>query len=201
MNKLDEIFSKHPNPQEYAKAYADHLGHLLGHLDFAAIGKMVETLLDARSADKTIFFIGNGGSAATASHFANDIGVGTRAPGKPFRALALTDNVAVMTAIANDDGYEQMFKQQLQILMKDKDVLVAISASGNSPNVIAAVEYARSRESTVIGLSGFDGGKLKDLSDISIHVATTRGEYGPVEDIHMVMDHLIGSYLFRAIRA
>ena len=103
-------------------------------------------------------------------------------------------------ALANDEGYDRMFVDQLKIQMRDGDSLVAISASGNSPNVIAAVEYAQSRSATIVGLTGFDGGRLKELSDISLHVQTAKGEYGPVEDIHMIFDHLVGSYLNAEVR-
>jgi len=150
---------------------------------------------------RAVFFIGNGGSAATASHFANDISIGTRTGDKkPFRAVSLTDNVAVMTALANDEGYDRMFVDQLRVHMRAGDSLVAISASGNSPNLIEAVDYATSRGATVIGLTGFDGGKLREKSDISLHVPTAKGEYGPVEDVHMIFDHLIGSYLIAEVK-
>ena len=105
-----------------------------------------------------------------------------------------------MTALANDEGYEKMFVDQLKVHMRDGDALVAISASGNSLNVIAAVEYAKSRGATIVGLTGFDGGKLRELSDISLHVPTARGEYGPVEDLHMIFDHLIGSFLIAEVK-
>ena len=133
-------------------------------------------------------------------HFANDLSIGTRTgDNRPFRAISLTDNVAVMTALANDEGYDAMFIDQLKVHFSEGDSLVAISASGNSPNVIVAVEYVKSRGGTVVGLTGFDGGKLRQLSDISLHVATDKGEYGPVEDMHMIFDHLIGSYLIAQV--
>ena len=173
----------------------------LHHVDCNAVGAFADLLLSARQTGNAVFFIGNGGSAATASHFANDISIGTRTgDNKPFRAISLTDNVAVMTALANDEGYEKMFVDQLKVHMRDGDALVAISASGNSANVIAAVEYAKSRKATIVGLTGFDGGKLRKLSDISLHVSTARGEYGPVEDLHMIFDHLIGSFLIAEVR-
>ena len=120
---------------------------------------------------------------------------------KPFKAMSLTDNMAVITAVGNDDGYEHIFTKQLQNFAKPKDVLVAISASGNSPNIIHAVEFAKSRDLKVIGLTGFDGGKLREMSDIRIHVETRKGEYGPVEDVHMFVDHLIGTYFNRVVKA
>ena len=113
---------------------------------------------------------------------------------------ALPANAAVLTCLANDEGYDRMFVDQLKVHMRDGDSLVAISASGNSPNVIEAVDYARSRGATVVGLTGFDGGTLRGKSDISLHVQTARGEYGPVEDIHMIFDHIVGSYLIAQVR-
>jgi D-sedoheptulose 7-phosphate isomerase len=199
-NKLDEIFEANRNPADFAKQYSSYLGEILSKLDFNEIGKMIETVLDARERGAHIFFIGNGGSAATASHFANDISIGTRVTEKPFKAMSLTDNVAILTAIGNDDGYENIFTKQLQNFANSGDVLVAISASGNSPNIIHSVNYARKKGLKIVGLTGFDGGKLRELSDIKIHVETMKGEYGPVEDAHMFIDHLIGSYFNRIVK-
>jgi len=199
-NKLDEIFATNRNPADFAKEYSSYLASILGRLDYNEIGKMIEAILDARQRGSQIFFIGNGGSAATASHFANDISIGTRVTDKPFKAMSLTDNVAIMTAVGNDDGYEYIFTKQLQNFANDGDILVAISASGNSPNIIHTIQYAKQKGLKIIGLSGFDGGKLRELSDIKIHVQTAKGEYGPVEDVHMFIDHLIGSYFNRAVK-
>jgi D-sedoheptulose 7-phosphate isomerase len=202
VNKIDELTERHAgDPAAYAGAYLDYLASCFSSLDHEALARFVYLLLSARDSGAAVFFIGNGGSAATASHFANDISIGTRTgDDKPFRAISLTDNVAVMTALANDEGYDRMFVDQLRVQMRDGDSLVAISASGNSPNVIAAVDYAKSRGATIVGLTGFDGGRLRELSDISLHVQTAKGEYGPVEDIHMIFDHLIGSYLNAEVR-
>lgn len=199
-NKLDEIFAANRKPADFAKQYSSYLGEILSRLDYNEIGRMIEAILDARERGAHIFFIGNGGSAATASHFANDISIGTRVTGKPFKAMSLTDNVAILTAIGNDDGYENIFTKQLQNFANPGDVLVAISASGNSPNIIHSVNYAREKGLKIVGLTGFDGGKLRELSDIKIHVETMKGEYGPVEDVHMFIDHLIGSYFNRIVK-
>lgn len=199
-NKLDQIFEQNPQPHQFAKSYGSYLAEILGKLDYTEVGKMIETVIEAREKGTQVFFIGNGGSAATASHFANDISIGTRVTDKPFKAIALTDNMAVITAVANDDGYEFIFTKQLQNFANPGDVLVAISASGNSPNVIHTVNWAKNKGMKVIGLTGFDGGKLRELSDIKIHVQTLKGEYGPVEDVHMFIDHLLGSYLNRHVK-
>jgi D-sedoheptulose 7-phosphate isomerase len=202
MNKIDEMTSMYAgDPAGYAGAYLDYLASCFRAIDSAAVEAFVRLLLAARASGNTVFFIGNGGSAATASHFANDISIGTRTgDDKPFRAVSLTDNVAVMTALANDEGYDRMFVDQLKVHMREGDSLVAISASGNSQNLIEAVDYAKTRGATVVGLTGFDGGRLREKSDISLHVPTAKGEYGPVEDVHMIFDHLIGSYLIAEVK-
>jgi D-sedoheptulose 7-phosphate isomerase len=203
MNNLDRIVSEAKNVQEFAKAYFNYLGKLLNEIDTETIAEFIKELETARAQRNTVFIIGNGGSAATASHMANDIGVDVLKKGKsekPFRVFALTDNVSVMSAIANDDGYENVFVNQLKIHYRDGDKLVAISASGNSPNVVAAAEWVKNRKGKIIGLIGFDGGRLKDICDVIIHVKTPEGEYGPVEDIHMIINHLISNWLIYKLR-
>jgi len=201
MNTLDKIFNNTSNnPAEFAQQYAEYLSTLLRGLDSSSVAKFIEVLLSAREDGRRIFFIGNGGSAATASHFANDIAIGTRCLDKPFNAISLTDNMAVITAIANDDGYDEVFIQQLKTQFKPGDVVVAITASGNSKNIIKALEYAKSNDAVTVAILGFDGGMCRSLADIVIIAETPNGEYGPVEDIHMVLDHLIGAYLTRFVR-
>ena len=200
MNNIDQIYSKSVNINDYSKSYIDYLSSVLNNISLTDIEKFVEVLLEARERESSIFFIGNGGSAATASHFANDIAIGTRTYEKPFRAISLCDNQAVITAIANDDGYEKIFSQQLQVLLKKQDVVVAISASGNSPNLLDAIDTAKKMNTITVGISAFDGGKMKEMVDVSLHVPTEKGEYGPAEDAHMVLDHLVSNYLMRFVR-
>jgi D-sedoheptulose 7-phosphate isomerase len=201
MNRVEELYEKHQkSASAFSRGYLTYLAELCGRLSEQEIGTFIETLLDARERGAQIFFLGNGGSAATSSHFANDVAIGTRSWSKPFRAIALTDNVAVMTAIGNDHGYDKIFVLQLKTLMRAGDVVVAISASGNSPNVIEAVEWANQNGATTIGLTGFDGGALRRVATMSVHVPTAKGEYGPVEDMHMVLDHLVGAYLMGVCR-
>ena len=201
MNNIDQIYSESLSINDYSRSYIDYLSSVLNNISLTDIEKFVEVLLEARERESSIFFIGNGGSAATASHFANDIAIGTRTYEKPFRAISLCDNQAVITAIANDDGYEKIFSQQLQVLLKKQDVVVAISASGNSPNLLDAINTAKKMNTITVGISAFDGGKMKEMVDISVHVPTEKGEYGPAEDAHMVLDHLISSYLMRLVRS
>jgi D-sedoheptulose 7-phosphate isomerase len=197
MNNIDRIFNK--DPVAFAGAYLEYLTSVLKKIDVSEIGKFVQTILDARERGATIYFIGNGGSAATASHFANDIAIGTNSYDKPFRAVSLTDNLAIITALGNDFGYEDIFVRQLQVLGRKGDVVVGISASGNSPNLIKAFEHAKAVGIKTVAITAFDGGKLKPMADEGVHVPTDPKEYGPAEDAHMVLDHLVGAYLMRAI--
>ena len=197
MNNLDRIFTK--DPVAFAEAYLDYLTSVLKTIDAREIGQFIETLLDARERGATIFFIGNGGSTATASHFANDIAIGTNSYDKPFRAVSLTDSNAIITAVGNDFGFEEIFVRQLRVLGRAGDVVVAISASGNSPNLIRAFDYAKSIGIKTVAITAFDGGKMKQMADEGVHVPTAPKEYGPAEDAHMVLDHLVGAYLMRFI--
>jgi D-sedoheptulose 7-phosphate isomerase len=198
MNNIDRFFTL--DPVAFAGAYISYLQSVLQRVNSSEVGSLIETLLGARKRGATIFFIGNGGSAATASHFANDLSVGTNHYDPPFRAVSLTDNVPIITAIGNDFGYEEIFVRQLQILGRKGDVLIGISASGNSPNLIKAFDYAKSAGIRTVAITAFDGGKMKGLAEQGIHIPTGPKEYGPAEDAHMVLDHLIGAYLMRYVK-
>jgi D-sedoheptulose 7-phosphate isomerase len=198
MNNIDNFFNR--DTAEFARSYLDYVAQVLRAIDVNAVARFVQTILDTRERDATIFFIGNGGSAATASHFANDLAIGTASYDKPFRVISLTDNQAIITAISNDFGYQDVFVRQLQVLGKPGDVVVAISASGNSPNLLATFDYAKSVSIKTVAITAFDGGKMKEIADEGIHVATGFREYGPAEDAHMVLDHLVGAYLMRFVK-
>jgi D-sedoheptulose 7-phosphate isomerase len=200
MNNVDKIFNNSNSVNDYSKSYLEYLNTVLKGISLTSIDEFVKVLLEARERGSSIFFIGNGGSAATASHFANDIAIGSREYDKPFRVISLCDNQAVITAIANDDGFEKIFSQQLKVLLKKQDVVVCISASGNSPNLIHAINVAKKMSATTVGISAFDGGKMKDIVDFSLHVPSEKGEYGPAEDAHMVLDHLVANYLMRYVK-
>jgi D-sedoheptulose 7-phosphate isomerase len=171
----------------------------LASVDLSQVEEVVRTLRGARERGSSVYVVGNGGSAATASHFATDLGKATKRPGgQPLRVTSLTDNMPWLSALANDDGYEHVFTGQLENLLRDGDVLVAISVSGNSPNVVRAVELARQRRATTVAFVGFDGGRLLSTADLCIHVASQPGLYGPVEDAHLAIHHLITTCLARA---
>ena len=197
MNKIDEIYSE--DIEMFSKSYFQYLGEIIDRINLVEIRQFVETLLDARERGVSIFFIGNGGSAATASHFANDLSFGTNDYDKPFKVMSLTDNVPVMTALSNDFGYDDIFIRQLKIYAEKGDVVVGISASGNSRNLLEAFEYATQAGIITVALTAFNGGKLKEIADQGIHIPTGIKEYGPAEDAHMILDHLVGAYLMRIV--
>ncbi len=162
-----------------------------------AIARIVPELLRARRQGRTIFFLGNGGSASTASHFVVDIAKGTMGhapqPGRRFRCLALNDNVPTITAWANDFDYHVGFAEQLLTLGERGDVVFAISGSGNSPNVLRAVEVARAGGMFTIGLTGIGGGKLKSMVDVPLVVPSDSMQH--TEDVHLSICHLLTAYL------
>ncbi|MBF0381946.1 MAG: SIS domain-containing protein [Magnetococcales bacterium] len=196
-----DIYKPGQDAGSYFKGYNDYLHKQLQRIDGASIEALSQAFLAARKNNKTIFFIGNGGSAATASHFAQDLAtVGRKAGVDSFRTLSLTDNNSYITALGNDIGYDHIFSEQMRYLFKEGDLLVAISASGNSPNIIVAVEFAKKLGGKVFAIAGFDGGKLAQMADEAITIATPKGEYGPVEDGHMIIDHVVTGYLLEILK-
>jgi len=179
----------------FIKSYVKKLKTLLDEIDVEAISKIIDLLENTQESGGTIYVIGNGGSAATASHMANDLNIGLKRRGiRKFNVISLADNYSIGTAISNDIGFENIFYAQLEDVINDKDLLISISCSGNSPNIIKAVKYAKELSAKVVGCTGFDGGELKLLSDVNFHIDTPKGEYGLVEDMHMILDHIIYSY-------
>jgi len=201
MDNISRIYEENYRIAEFASGYFSYLSNVLQRIDVLQIERFIGILLDARERGASIFFIGNGGSAATASHFVNDIGVGTLSWDKPFRAMSLSDNSAVVTAIGNDRGYENIFVEQLKLYLKPSDIVVLISASGNSLNIIKAMDYANEIGAITVGLTSFDGGKVRERVTCCVHVPTEKGEYGPAEDSHMIIDHLVSAYLLRWVKA
>ena len=180
------------NFTEFTKNYITSLNNLLKNLNLNEFNKFYALIKNTKG---TVYIIGNGGSAATASHMANDLSIGLKRREKlTLNVVSLADNISVTSAIANDTGYENIFYLQLKDILKPNDIVIAISCSGNSPNIIKAVEYSKEINSTVIGLTGFDGGKLKKLSDIKLHIQSEKNEYGLVEDVHLILNHILFSY-------
>ncbi len=179
----------------FIKGYVEKLKSLLDNIDINSISKIIEFFEKTQENGGVIYVIGNGGSAATASHMANDLNIGLKRRGiRKFNVISLSDNSSVGTAISNDIGFDNLFYMQLEDVINEKDLLISISCSGNSPNIIKAVNYAKSKKAKIIGCTGFGQSQLRDLSDVNFHVDTEKGEYGLVEDMHMILDHIIYSY-------
>jgi D-sedoheptulose 7-phosphate isomerase len=165
-----------------------------------AVVRVVDIILEAYDADRHVYVVGNGGSASTATHFACDLSKATISTGRRrLRASSLSDNIALLTAWANDTSYDRVFAEQVINLVDPDDVLVAISASGNSPNVLAAVDSARSLGAITVAMVGFDGGRLKDAVRAAVHVPIS--DYGVVEDCHLVLEHAITESVRRGVLA
>ncbi len=179
--------------KDYSAAIKEYIRReceVLNQLDVGSISDAMNLLEDCLENERNVYIFGNGGSASTASHFQNDFNKGiSEHLDRKFRFCCLNDNVPTVMAVANDIGYEEIFRFQLRGKLKPQDVIVAISGSGNSMNVINAVMYAKETGCKIIGLTGYDGGKLKGLSDISLHVPVNSMQI--TEDIHMVFDHLM----------
>lgn len=183
---VQQIFS------EYRRAFAAFFDEQF----IEATNRVAGLLSAARDRGATIYVAGNGGSAATASHWVNDLGKATKCSGQaPMRVMSLSDNVSWLTALANDEGYERIFSGQLENFAQAGDVLVVISASGNSRNLLEAVELARSRDVITIAFLGFDGGILKHKVDESLWLPTEKGAYGIVEAGHGVVCHVLATCL------
>jgi D-sedoheptulose 7-phosphate isomerase len=177
----------------FPSLYKDRLFHVLETIDLAAVTKAIETLAAARADGRTIFVCGNGGSAATASHFACDMVKGASYQRESrFRILSLNDSLPTITAYSNDVDYGCVFAEQLRNFAQPGDVLIAISGSGNSPNVLRAMEYAGSIGCRTIALTGRDGGQLGSLAELELRVGETH--MGRIEDGHMVICHMICYY-------
>jgi D-sedoheptulose 7-phosphate isomerase len=175
---------------EQIRNYISILQQTMDQLPNQLIADVIGVLQNARLQGNQVFIMGNGGSASTASHFVCDLAKNTRRVGLPhFRVIGLTDNMAIFSAYANDEGYENVFSQQLANFIKPGDVVIAISASGNSKNVINAIGEAQKHSVTTIGFTGFDGGRLGQMVNINIHVNSNIIEH--VEDIHLILEHMI----------
>ncbi len=176
--------------QQNIHDYISTLQATIERLPQPLIAQVVDVLEEARLQGRQVFIMGNGGSASTATHFVCDLAKNTRQEGLPhYRAIGLTDNMAIFSAYANDEGYETVFANQLANLIRPGDIVIGISASGNSKNVLNAVAEAHKHRAMVIGFSGFDGGKLAGMVDINIHVDSHVIEH--VEDIHLMLEHMI----------
>jgi len=182
--------------QNYFNDYKIRLNSLLDLVDLKDLEKVIATMVTTFKNGNTVYVCGNGGSAATASHIQADFSFFVRYFTK-FRpkVRSLTDNVAMITAVGNDTTFDDIFVEQLKGHFVKGDAIICISASGNSENVIKAAQYANEKGGTSIGFIGFTGGKLKEVCTVSLYTPNPKGDYGPIEDLHMIYDHLIVNYL------
>ena len=176
------------------KAYINKEIEVLKSIDITAVNEVLETIVSAYHKDGNIYIFGNGGSASTASHFQNDFNKGiSENLSKKFNFVCLSDNVPTVMAIANDSGYEYIFEYQLHGKLKKDDLVIAISGSGNSKNVLRAIEYSKQQGVKTIGITGYDGGRLAEIADISFNVPVDDMQI--TEDVHLILDHLMMSVL------
>ncbi len=196
MHFMADLYGKSETFEAYAGGYFARIAEVCAAVDTAAVERAADALDTARANGNGIYFIANGGSAATASHWVNDLVVGSAVEGKPgFRAFCLTDNVSSVTALGNDSAFENIFAHQLRVLLRPKDVVFAMSVSGNSENIIRGMRVAREMGAVTVGVAGMNGGRLLEAAEIGIHLPCTADEYGPVEDAFSILEHLIATYL------
>jgi D-sedoheptulose 7-phosphate isomerase len=180
----------------YLVNYKTRLNQILDQLNTENLEPVITAIIDTFKRGNTLFVAGNGGSAATASHMQVDFSFFVRYFTKYRPKIrALTDNVPMMTAVGNDTSFDDIFVEQLKGHFVQGDTLLCISASGNSENVVRAAQYANEQGGESIGWVGFSGGKLKEVSTIVLHLENEKGDYGPIEDMHMILDHMIVNYL------
>jgi D-sedoheptulose 7-phosphate isomerase len=189
MNRKNDI-------QIYFESYRNRVDEILNKVDIDSLVKTIDIIISAFKNGNTVYVCGNGGSAATATHMQADFSFFTRYFTK-FRpkVRALTDNAAMMTAVGNDTSFHDVFVEQLKGHFEKGDILICISASGNSENIIRAANYANISGGISIGFVGFEGGKLLDTATVSLFTPNPKGDYGPIEDVHMIFNHLIVNYL------
>lgn len=178
-----------------ASEYYTGLSEAMRMLPYAQIDELAAVLFHAYKRERTVYLFGNGGSASLASHLACDLGKGTACHGeRRFRALALTDNISVMTAWANDASYGDIFAEQIRHFIQKDDIAFAISASGNSPNVLNCLSVARDAGAFTVGLTGYQGGKMRSLCDLCIVAPSSNMQV--IEDLHLSISHCVFSILF-----
>ena len=185
---------------KFVTDYHERLVAAVGRVDPDRLREVLAVLLGVSRRDGTLYVAGNGGSAALSDHSACDLSKGAHVDGHPpLRTVSLASNAALITAIANDIAYDQVFRKQLEYCLRDGDAVLLVSASGSSPNVVEACRYAKKRGVPTLAFVGFDGGELKRIADYAVHVEVDN--YGIVEDVHQGLMHILSQYVARARRS
>ena len=196
MSQINKLAVKNKNIADFAKAYFKNLNHTFNNIDKKSLIRLEKEFLDIRKKNSTLYVFGNGGGAATAMTMANDLGFDflKKTKKKTFKIISLNDNNSVITAIANDTGYDNIFLNQLKIHFKKNDKILIFSASGNSRNLVVAAKWIKNKGGKVISILGFNGGKLKKISDLVVHIKSKKGDYGPVEDMQLIINHILAHW-------
>lgn len=196
MSELNKLSLTNKNIVDFADSYFQNLINTFKKLDKKSILKLEKEFLEIRKKKGTLYVFGNGGGAATAMTMANDLGfdVLKKTNKTAFKIISLNDNNSVITAIANDTGYDNIFLNQLKIHFMKNDKILIFSASGNSKNLVDAANWVKKKGGKVISILGFDGGKLKKISNLSVHIKSEKGDYGPVEDIQLIINHILAHW-------
>lgn len=192
-----QLTKKAKSISDYAKNYFHYLSYLYENLDTSKFENFEKEFDNLLSSNKTLFIIGNGGGASTGSTMVNDLGfdiLKKTKTNKTFKLMSLTDNQSSVTAISNDTSFDELFTNQLKIYFKKGDKVLIFSASGNSKNLINAAKYVKKNGGKVMSVVGFDGGEIKKISDLSLHIQTNKGEYGPVEDLQLSFNHILAHW-------
>lgn len=180
---------------EQLRNYLSRIQETIAATDVQSVAQFADAVVETATSGNQVFFLGNGGSAATAAHYVNDIVMAFARAGRSVRTMSLTDNAAIVTGIANDYDFDEIFEFQLRALAGPGDLAVAISASGNSPNLVRAITFAKGSGIRTAGILGFDGGALRGMVDHCVHLPTAQGDYGPAEDAHLIVNHAVAELI------
>lgn len=195
MSSIRKAFEKSESFNQFLEKYSEIFQESFDQLQSIDFAPVVATILECHEKGKKILVMGNGGSAANASHIATGLSFITRKWDKPLRSMSLSGDAILMTSLSNDFSYEDLFYRQLQIHLEEGDLVMALSVSGNSKNVIRGIEYAKSRGNKTIAFLGSDGGQLLPLIDLPIHIKNDECLFGLTEDVHMILGHALSYYL------
>jgi len=181
--------------ENHFQEYIARINMALTTVNIKNIEVVINLIIETSNSSGNIWVIGNGGSSSTSSHFVTDLSRCKNTVSEPIRSVSLCDNSALITAIGNDFSFEEIFSKQLGNLIRPEDLLIAISASGNSGNIIKAIEFAKAKFVKTVAITGFNGGVAREICDYSVHVSTSIGDYGVAEDSHSIICHFISSRL------